>query len=80
MLRTVVAAPNRRPETSGTIGHARSIPEAVAFTTAPVTFTRHFFERTEHRPTACREESRPSSRIFAQIKATIRFIFSTPQF
>jgi hypothetical protein len=74
MLRTVVAAPNCRPETSGSIGHARATPQASTLTTAPVTFTRNFYERAEHRPTACREESRPCSRILAQIKAKICFI------
>ncbi len=59
MLRTMVAAADCRPETSGITGHARAIPEASTFTTAPVTFTRHFFERAEHRPTARREEGRP---------------------
>jgi hypothetical protein len=74
MLRTVVAAPDCRPETSSIISHARAIPEASAFTTAPVTFTWHFYERAEHCLTACREESRPCSRILAQIKAMIGFI------
>ena len=75
MLRTVVAAPDCRPETSGSIGHARAIPEASTFTTAPVTFTRHFYERAEHCATALREESRPCSRILAQIKAMNSFVF-----
>jgi hypothetical protein len=52
MLRTVVAAPNPRPEGSGIIGHARAIPEASTLATAPVTFTWHFFERAEHCATA----------------------------
>ncbi len=75
MLRTLVSAPDCRPESSGIIGHARAIPEASTFTTAPVTFTWHFFERAEHRATARREESGRCSRIFAQIEAKIGFIF-----
>ena len=65
MLRTVVAAPYTRPERSAIIGHTRAIPEALAFTTAPITFTQHFYERAEHRATAAGEEGRPCSRIFA---------------
>ena len=72
----MVAAPNCRPETSSIICHARSIPEASTFTAAPVTFAWHFYERAEHRLTACREESRPGSRILAQIKAMIGFILA----
>jgi hypothetical protein len=74
MLRTYVAAPTPRPERGGTIGHARVIPEASTFTTAPVTFTWHFYERAKHCATARREEGRPCARIFAQIKAMICFI------
>jgi hypothetical protein len=79
MLRTVVAAPPRRPETSGIIGHARATPEASTLTTVPVTFTWHFFERAEHRATVALEEGARCSRIHAQIKATIGFIFSIPR-
>jgi hypothetical protein len=74
VVRTVVAAPDTRPERSGIIGHARATPEASTFTTAPVTFTLHFFERAEHRAKALREEGRPCSRILAQIKAEIWLI------
>ena len=82
MFRTLVAAPTPRPERSGIIGHARAIPEASTFTTAPVTFTWYFFERSEHCVTVTREEGRPCFRIriIAQIKATIHFIFSIPRF
>jgi hypothetical protein len=79
MLRTVVAAPTRRPESSGIIGHARATPEASTLTTVPVTFTWHFFERAEHCATAVGEEGPRCSRIFAQIKAMIGFIFSIPR-
>lgn len=65
----MVAAPNPRPERCGIIGHARAIPKAATFTTAPITFTWHFYERAEHRATATREEGCPCSRILAQIKA-----------
>ena len=65
MLRTVVAAPHTRPERSAIIGHARAIPERCTFTTDPVTFTWHFYERADHRITVWREEGRPCSRIFA---------------
>lgn len=74
MVRTVVAAPNTRPERSGIIRHARAIPEASTFTTAPVAFTWHFYERAEHRATALWEEGRPCSRILTQIKAKVWFI------
>jgi hypothetical protein len=74
MVRTVVAAPDTRPERSGIIGHARAIPEASTFTTTPVAFTWHFYERAEHRATALWEESRPCSRILTQIKAKVWFI------
>ena len=70
----MVAAPNTRPEWSGIICHARAIPEASTFTTAPITFTFHFHERAEHRATTLREEGRPCSRILAQIKAKVWFI------
>jgi predicted metal-dependent hydrolase len=73
MLRTVVATPDCRPETSSIIGHARTSPEALTFTTVPVIFTWHFYERAEHCATAFREEGRPRPRIFAQIKAMIFF-------
>jgi hypothetical protein len=74
MLRTVVTAPDTRPERCGIISHARAIPEASTFTTTPVTFTWHFYERAEHRATTLREEGRTCSRILAQIKANISFI------
>jgi hypothetical protein len=79
MLRTVVAAPARRPETSGIIGHARATPEASTIITVPVTFTWHFFECAEHCATVLGEEGARCSRIYAQIKATIFFIFSIPR-
>ena len=81
MLRTLVAAPAAmiRPETSGLIGQARAIPETSTFTTAPVTFTTHFLGRAGHRVTVTWEEGARCSRIYAQIKATIGFIFSIPQ-
>jgi hypothetical protein len=79
MIRTYVAAPKPRPERCGIIGHARATPEASTFTTAPVTFTWHFFERAEHCATAVSEEGPRCSRIFAQIKATIGFFFSIPR-
>lgn len=79
MLRTYVAAPSCRPETSASIGHARATPKAFTVTTAPVTFTWHFFERAEHCATVLSEEGARCSRIFAQIKAMIGFIFSTPE-
>ena len=56
MLRTYVAAPTRRPETSIIIGHARATPKASTLTAVPVTFTWHFFERSEHCVTVLREE------------------------
>jgi hypothetical protein len=77
MLRTVVAATDIWPETSSIIGHARAIPDASTFTTAPVIFTWHFHERAEHCATALREEGRPRSRILAQIKAMICFFQHT---
>jgi hypothetical protein len=79
MLRTVVAATARRPETCGIIGHARATPEASTLTTVPVTFTWHFYELAEHCATAFREEGARCFRIFAQIKATIGFNFSIPR-
>ena len=83
MVRTPVAAPDTRPERSlrlgGIIGHARAIPEDITFTAVPVTFTFHFFERAEHSAAAWREEGRICSRILAQIKAAIGFVFSIPR-
>ena len=75
MLRTSVSAPHCRPERIGITGHARAIPEAFIFTTFPVTFTLHFFERAQHRATITREEGARCARIYTQIKATIWFYF-----
>ena len=76
MLRTVVAALDCWPEITGSsvMGHARPIPEASTVLILPgvITFTWHFFKRSEQRATAViREEGARCSRIYAQIKAII---------
>ena len=70
MLRTFVAARDRRPERSVNWGHARATPERSIFSTLPFR-TRHFLILAEHRATSSIEEGRSRSRVFTEIKATL---------
>jgi hypothetical protein len=82
MIRTLVAARGSWPERAVLIGQARAIPKAWTFIRIiadPVTCTCHFFEGAGHRMAALIEEGVPCSRLLAEIKATIGFIFSVPR-
>jgi hypothetical protein len=78
VLHTIVATPFRRPKISAI--HAPVIPEGVGTYIAIPFFARHFYVVAKHRAPTLREEGRPCTRVRAQIKTTIGFVVSIPQF
>jgi hypothetical protein len=78
MIRTTVTATDGRPEISVFTLQARATPERLTIRTYPFA-TRNLFVRAKQRATRAREERMTGTRICAQIKAAIGFVFSILQ-